>query len=155
MRIYFAAPYTSFAVPKNGSDYGWTPDNYNNWLDKIITSIESQGHMVYSPHRDDHKWGKVFPKIKDLVSVQYKNITERSDLLLAYIGEPQSGGVCIEIGYAISHKIPVLIIKKIEEKITSVVCGLNSISICEMIEFESDEDLMEKLQKRLKNDLWD
>lgn len=150
MRIYFAAPYLNVAIPKEGSDYGWTPDEHNNWLKKIIDAVESMGHQIYSPHRDDHKWGKAFPKIEDLVPHQYKNITAKSDLLLAYIGEPQSGGVCIEIGYAISHKIPVLIIKKPKEKITLVTHGLNSIGKCEIIEFRDDEELIEKLSEKLK-----
>lgn len=150
MRIYFAAPYFNLAVPKGGSDYGWTPDNYNKWLSEIIIAVESIGHTIYSPHRDDHKWGKVFPKIDDLMPGQYRKITEESDMLLAYIGNPQSGGVCIEIGYAISHKIPVVIIKKTDEKITSVAYGLNSIANCGIIEFRDDKDLVKSLKKRLK-----
>lgn len=150
MRIYFAAPYFNVAVPKEGSSYGWTPDDYNDWLKKIIMAIEEGGHKVRSPHRDDHKWGEIFPEIKDLSPSQYKGITEDSDLLLAYIGSPQSGGVCIEIGYAISHKIPVIIIKKPEEKITLIAQGLNFISKCEIVEFKDDSDLMQKLKEKLR-----
>lgn len=149
MRIYFAAPFLNMAVPKAGSDYGWTPDNYNNWLKKIIDAVEATGHKVRSPHRDDHQWGKIFPKIEDLSLVQYDKITKESDLLLAYIGAPQSGGVCIEIGYAISHKVPVIIIKKPEEKITLIAYGLDSIGKCEILEFTNDEDLIQKLKGRL------
>lgn len=150
MRIYFAAPYLNVAVPKEGSDYGWTPDDYNNWLKKITEAIEKIGHTISLPHRDDHQWGKVFPKIEDLMPNQYRKIVEESDLLLAYIGNPQSGGVCVEIGYAISHKIPVIIIKKPEEKITLVAYGLNSISKCEIIDFINDNELLAKLSKMLK-----
>lgn len=57
-------------------------------LKKIITAIEEMGHKVRSPHRDDHKWGEIFPEIKDLSPSQHKRITEESDLLLAYIGAP-------------------------------------------------------------------
>lgn len=149
MHIYFAAPYLNVAVPKKGSVYGWTPDHYNDWLKKITESIEEMGHNVSLPHREDHQWGKLFPDIKDLAPKQYNKITKETDLLLAYIGSPQSGGVCIEIGYAISHKVPVVIIKKPKEKITLITEGLRMISECAIIEFENDKILIDKLREKL------
>lgn len=149
MRIYFAAPYTNIAIEKNGAEYGWTPDNFNKWLENTTNEIEKLGHEITIPHRDYHKWGKVFPPLEKLFVMQYKKITTETDLLLAYIGNPQSGGVCIEIGYAIRSNIPVIIIKKREEKITLLAHGLNFISKCEVVEFESDEELIEKLKGRL------
>ncbi|MFA6096959.1 MAG: hypothetical protein WC788_05020 [Candidatus Paceibacterota bacterium] len=149
MRIYFAAPYTNLAIKKEGAEYGWTPDDFNKWLENTTDRIEEMGHEITIPHRDYHGWGKTFPPLRELFMAQYKKITDETDLLLAYIGDPQSGGVCIEIGYAIRSGIPVIIIKRPEEKITLLAHGLNSISKCEIVEFESDEDLIKKLKRRL------
>lgn len=149
MRIYFAAPYTDLAVKKKGAEYGWTPDDFNVWLRDITIEIEKLGHEITIPHRDYHHWGKIFPPLEELFVLQYKKITAETDLLLAYIGNPQSGGVCIEIGYAIRSGIPVIIIKRPEEKITLLARGLNCISKCEIVEFENDGDLIRKLKGRL------
>jgi len=149
MRIYFAAPYTNLAIKKDGAEYGWTPDEFNEWLEKMTNEIERLGHKITIPHRDYHNWGRVFPPLEELFIMQYKKITTETDLLLAYIGNPQSGGVCIEIGYAIRSGIPVIIIKRPKEKLTLLAHGLNSISKCEIVEFERDEELIEKLNSRL------
>lgn len=149
MRIYFAAPYTNIATKKDGVEYGWTPDNFNRWLENTVNEIEKFGHEVTIPHRDYHDWGRIFPPLEKLFVMQYEKITNGTDLLLAYIGDPQSGGVCIEIGYAIRSGIPVVIIKRPEEKITLLAGGLNSIGRCEIIEFSKDEELIKKLKDRL------
>lgn len=149
MRIYFAAPFTNIAVPNKKSDYGWVPNDYVKWLSGVIKKLESYGHEVHCPQRDDHKWGKEFPKLEELCPRQYEQITERTDLLVAYPGEPQSGGVMIEIGYAVAKKVPVLIIKRKGEKLTVIAQGLNSISPCDILEFEDDEELFRRLGKRL------
>lgn len=149
MRIYFAAPFTNLALEKEGTDYGWTPESYNEWLKNMTQKIESFGHSLTLPHRDYNKWGKIFPPLEELLVKQYKRITSETDLLLAYIGNPQSGGVCIEIGYAIRSGIPVIIIKRPEENITLLARGLNCISSCEVVEFKNDCDLVKKIKDRL------
>ena len=147
MNVYLAAPFTNIAKPTTDSKYGWISDEYINWLKKIIKKLESLGYEVFCPYRDTHKWGKFFPDLTELCRDQYTKITKETDILIAYLGKPQSAGVAIEIGYAISHKIPVIIIKKPEEKITLLAQGLNSVSPCKIIEFETEDDLIDKLQK--------
>ena len=149
MRIYFATPFTNIAKPNKNSKYGWVSDDYINWVKNIVEKLESLGYKVFCPYRDTHNWGKSFPDLKELCREQYNKITKETDCLIAYLGEPQSAGVAIEIGYAISHKIPVIIIKKPEEKITLLAHGLDSISSCKIIEFENDEDLIQKLKQTL------
>lgn len=149
MNIFFAAPYTNMASPHDKSDYGWVPDDYVDWLAKIVKGIESMGHSVYVCHKDDHEWGKSFPKICELALKQFKKITTDTDVMVAYFGNPPSSGVGIEIGYAISSGVRVIIIKKPNEKITSLVDGLNSVSSCKVIEFNDDKHLLSELEKAL------
>ena len=149
MRIYFAAPYTNLAKPVEGSEYGWVPDDYTKWLRKVIEGLEDMGHEVHCPHRDDHKWGKSFPKLHELVPNQFKKITKETDLFLAYLGQPQSAGVAIEIGYAISRGTRTIIIKKPGDKITLIAQGLDEITPCEILEFRDLEGLLSQLRTRI------
>jgi hypothetical protein len=151
MKIYFAIPLTKFLKSNKKSYYGWAPNKYQEWIKKIITAIELMGHKVHCPLRDDHKWGKAHPSLTFLCKKQYQKITKWCDVLIAYLGNPQSAGVAIEIGYAISHKIPVIMIKKPGEKITLIAYGLNAVNPCRIIEFKNDNDLIQKIKKELKN----
>ena len=147
MRIYFAAPFTRKAKPHSDSAYGWVSQDYVEWLDSLVSELEKEGYEVHLPHRDDHLYGRVFPEIGELCKRQYEKITRETDVLLAYLDDSQ--GVAIEIGYAISHRIPVIIIKRPEERITSIAYGLNSVSPCEIVEFEDESELIEKLKEKL------
>jgi hypothetical protein len=147
MKIYFAVPISKYYKK---AKHKWIPKSYESLIKKIIFEIEKLGHVVYCPLREDHAWGRKFPPLKKLCFKQYNKITKESDILIAYLGRPQSAGVAIEIGYAISHKIPVIIIKKPKEKITLAIKGLSKISPCKIIEFKNDKELIKKLKKAIK-----
>jgi len=155
MRIYLAVPYTNIVKPNDDSQdddsqYGWVSNKYVQWLRGIIQELESLGHKVFCSHRDVHQWGKSFPDLKYVCQETYNKLIEETDVLIAYLGQPQSGGVAIEIGWAISNKIPVIIAKKPKEKITLIADGLQAISPCEIIEFENEKQMIQKLQEKMK-----
>jgi hypothetical protein len=151
MKIYLAAPFTNIAVPHPESKYGWVPENKLLWLKNLLNSLEALGHKVTFPYRDYHDWGKNFPELDKLCKEQFNEITKNTDLLIAYLGSPQSAGVAIEIGYAVSNNVPVIIIKQASEKITLVAYGLNAISKTKIIEFDDFPDLLSKISAEIRS----
>jgi nucleoside 2-deoxyribosyltransferase len=96
MRIFVAASYSSHVDYDTGEVY----DDYRDWLEAELSSLEMAGHIVFCALRDDgYKLNDADPSVAFRLDTEH---ISSSDALLAYVGAVPSVGVQTEIGYALA-----------------------------------------------------
>jgi nucleoside 2-deoxyribosyltransferase len=143
MKIFFSAPYTS----QIDNDTRLIKADFKAWLEELIFFIKSQGVKVISSHIREN-WGENIFSPPDAITADFSGI-ERSDLLVAYVGEPASAGVLMELGFAAAIKKKVVIIKEKGSELPYFANGLNAWTETEFIEYENNGQLKELLKQRL------
>lgn len=119
--IYLAAPFTQMAPPvskeldegglfsglKVDASYGRLDVTYQNRLKKIEQALVKHCQMpVHLPHRDINNWGKTsYPT--EYVTPNLVEAVEKAAAIVAIPGS--SIGVHLELGIAISRRIPIVI----------------------------------------------
>ncbi len=142
MNIYFTASTKNMAVDKTR-------------YQKVIDIIESLGHKNsnYVHNYENTSLNKEVEKqLKKKNVYDYQlSMIDKSDLLLADINT-QSVTIGYQINYAISKKIPVLVIhKKDDNHVLPVVLTSNHKGLLSIIHYESLDDLESKLSLQIKN----
>ncbi|OGG12044.1 hypothetical protein A2Z00_03385 [Candidatus Gottesmanbacteria bacterium RBG_13_45_10] len=138
MRIFFGGPLTDLQNPEktkafyvklgevaktNGFDYYWAFE-----------------HGTDPEHNPDVSASRVY-------QIDTQEL-EKSDLMIAYVGEP-STGTGEEIEYAQDHNIPVYLLFEKGKKISRMLLG--SPSIKGVIEFTDEADALAQLQSLLQS----
>lgn len=138
--IYFAAPFTQVAekgrklndFEKNNNNflhmiqdthlYGELPEKYRRTLIKIQKALERKyNHKVFIPHKEINKWGKTsYPP--EYLAPQIVDSVKNAFAFVAIPGN--SLGVHLELGIAISQKIPTTIFDVDEYRCGYLVKGL-------------------------------
>lgn len=111
MKIFLAAPLTSYMDAKTGV----LDSRVATCLRRIIEALRSSGHQVRNAHEVED-WGRALaaPGIalkRDLADL------DKSDILVAILGDPPSPGVQLEIGYALANSLPVLLLAQNEAQV--------------------------------------
>ena len=142
MKIYLAAPFTKKLNHENLVD-----SEHQQKLLSIEKKIQGLGHNVFLPHRDLSKWGKVKPE--EIIHLWEQTI-RKCDLLLALIGFPDSPGTCIEIGIALAHKKPIILLNENSESLSASLNALQALENIKLIKFHELNELFKKLESELK-----
>jgi 2'-deoxynucleoside 5'-phosphate N-hydrolase len=112
MRIFFAGPLTDL---KN-------PDSTKEFYKKLAQVAADEGHeyfLAFLNGTDPIKNPDVSPNT--VYSVDTAEL-EKSDLLVAYVGEP-STGTGIEVEYANNNNIPVVLLYESSKKVSRMLLG--------------------------------
>ncbi len=105
MRIFLAAPFTDQLADGTAG----LQREYRRWIESLIGLLESQGHHVFSAHRAEN-WGSAIDPPRIALRRDFDWI-DRCDLLVAYVGDPPSPGVQMELGYAAAKGKRVLVFR--------------------------------------------
>lgn len=98
-----ATSYSDKVDYSTGSVY----EEYKNWLEEILGSLEEQGHEVFNAVRaDNYKINNADPAGAFRLDIEK---LEWCDVLLAVSSEKVSAGVQTEIGYAVAKGKKVII----------------------------------------------
>lgn len=145
MNIFLLAPLTDKIDPATKL----VKKSYRDWLESIIKMLKENGHSIVCAHiRED--WGeKLEPP--EIAIVNDYNSTENCDLIIAYLGNPPSPGVQMELGFAISLKKPILVLHENQAKIPYLVNGISQLTKASIIDFVDKAELLEKLKRELLN----
>jgi len=109
MKIFVAASYSSEVDYQTGQVF----DDYREYLEDTLRTIEASGHNVFCALREDnYTINKEDPAIAYRLDV---NNIEDSDVLLAILDNTVSGGVQTEIGFAIALGKKVLLAHRPED----------------------------------------
>ena len=130
MIIFLAAPFTAKIQKNNNS----IPHDYRDWLKTIIETLRSEGHDVICAHEREN-WGKEIDTPKVALQQDWDAISE-SDILVAYIGDPPSPGVQMEIGYASALGKTIVLLHKYDEYLPYLNSGLKKMPRTVYIRFK-------------------
>ncbi len=102
-KVFLAAPFTQL-IDKSSGIVG---DQFRIGLLSIYNSLSEQGYDVFSAHVHE-KWGEA---LEDPATALVRDLSQLrdSDVLIAFIGNPPSPGVQMELGSALTMNKPILI----------------------------------------------
>jgi len=144
MKIFIAYPFTS-KLQKNGL----LPKGYVEELITLKKVLEDMGHKVVLAHERE-KWGKNLLSPDICTKLDFDAIS-RADLIIAYPGNPPSGGVHIELGWASALGKIIIIIKKNNDNYSPLVEGLWKITSVTYILYTDYNMIVDKLGIFLQN----
>lgn len=144
MKIFLAAPFTK----KINYSTGTIDDEiFKNLINSIVIYLKKNGHYVSNSHIHE-KWGKELLSSDECTPRDFKEI-EESDVLIAIPGNPPSGGVCVEIGWASAFGKKVILLLEEKKHYSPLLYGLSQICSTEKIYFKNHLEICEKISKIL------
>lgn len=137
MRIFFGGPLTDLKDPEHTKRFYHT-------LEEIAWSLGFETYWAFERGTD--------PELNtDVPSSRVYQIdtyeVEKSDLMIAYVGEP-STGTGQEIEYARTHNVPVYLLYEKGKRVSRMTLG--SPNIRGVIEYENEEDAFTQLRQLLE-----
>jgi len=148
LKVYIAAPFRRHTSEIKGREYG---EILNRKLIQFFERIEKvvldEGFEACLPHRDKGRWGRIYINPKNVAKMCFESISA-CDLMIV-LAEP-SRGVHIEIGYAAHAKKTILIFLREGKVESGFYAGLHKETKTEIIRYEGEEDLIQKLRKTLR-----
>lgn len=141
MRIFLSAPFTEKLDPHTQL----IQPVFRRWLERLINFLEGKGHQVINAHVRE-AWGEKLEPPEIAIANDFASIKD-ADLVIAYIGNPYSPGVQMELGFASSFGKKTIILTESDPEIPYLVKGLHKLTNTVIIRFNTQEDLIAKLDK--------
>lgn len=143
MNIFLAAPFTQLLDAGSGLITG--PQRQR--IEGLIEWLEGDGHVVVSSRvRED--WGKRLEPPDQALAADMASLKE-ADVLVAFLGDPPSPGVQMELGAAIAWRKRVLVLVEAGKAIPYLVGGLHEVTDATVAEFGDDDDLLRYVRRFL------
>ncbi|MAF35295.1 nucleoside 2-deoxyribosyltransferase [Candidatus Woesearchaeota archaeon] len=108
-------------------------------IESVSEALHKAGITTTVMVRDHEKWGEVNFSPSELMSLTF-DIINKSDMLIVEFSE-KGVGLGIEVGYAHSKGIPVIVIAKENPEISNTLKGIAK----EVIFYETPKELTEKI----------
>jgi nucleoside 2-deoxyribosyltransferase len=121
VRVFLAAPYSQFMDAATGA----VGALWRERLDALRLSFQARGSCVFSAHHNE-SWGRDWLAAELCTPIDHEAI-RRADVVCAVLGNPPSGGVMIELGWASALQVPCLIILPAGGRFSPLVEGLNTV----------------------------
>ena len=134
MKLFLAAPFTDRLAD---AGLGLQPE-YRHWLESVIRVLEGRGHEVLSAHRKE-RWGHAVDP-PDIALTRDFEWIRASDLVIAYVGDPPSPGVQMELGYAAAFEKPVLVFRT-DTRVPYLIDGLHSVTRAHILTIASRDEI--------------
>lgn len=122
MYIFYAFPFAQLCDPKDGQ----VRKEYRQFFNDLKEIANKNGHTYFLAHeRED--WGAEFKGPEECVPNDYEGVV-KSDLMIVVPGDPISGGVHVEMGWASANRKNMHIFLEKDKKYSPVVLGLKSLT---------------------------
>lgn len=139
--IFLSAPMTQFV----SGDLAKMDEFRTQWT-QVAHALELGGHRVISAHERE-AWGADLDDPESALAADLEGL-QKSDLVVAYVGEPPSPGVQLELGYAIAkHKRIVTFIKRGQTE-PYLVHGLHVLPDTQVVEIDHLGEINSELARK-------
>jgi len=125
--------------------YKFTGEDYSKlkeFLDEVCNSLKKAGHQPFGTYTKKEEFDKNKTSLKKIMLTALEFIDNSDCHLVIINNQEKSEGMLLEIGYSYAKKKRIIICIKKGIKTTWIKELIN-----EIIEYETIEDLSEKLQK--------
>src|SRR3989344_3789509 len=142
-KIFLAAPFQAWIDEKTGRM------NLENveLINRGLGYLRSKGYEVHNAH-DREKWGEDWYGPERCTPLDLERIKD-SGTLVAFPGNPPSGGVHIELGWASALEKRIILLLKDDGVYSNLVLGLNTVSPVQMIWYKDINDIVSQLDSCL------
>lgn len=139
MRIFFGAPFTKYLDGKTGK----VIKEKQEFIEKMICFLEEKGHYARNAHSRE-KFGKDLMPAHVCTKLDLEEI-QQCDLFIAMPGNPPSGGVHIELGWASAIGKKIILLLRKNGEYSPLIKGLDTVGDVTTIIFENEQELFERL----------
>ena len=122
MYIFYAFPFALLCNNKNGQ----VDEKYRYFFEGLKKIAKQNGHQYFLAHEREN-WGAEYKGPDECVPNDYAGVIN-SDIMIVVPGNPISGGVHVEMGWASANKKKMHIFLEEDRKYSPVVYGLNSLT---------------------------
>ncbi|MFI9536817.1 nucleoside 2-deoxyribosyltransferase [Nocardia fusca] len=147
-RVYLAGPFTSALAQPTGAVHGKEADTitptipaaspWRRSLQRAEDVLLSMGWQVFLPHRDVSEWGaRDVPS--EVVVRECLDAVLDCDLVIALLGE--SFGTHVEVGAALGHGIPVIVVTSADARESYFATGIGPSHFAASLQIETVEEL--------------
>jgi hypothetical protein len=126
--VFLSAPLTQYVNDPNsleGFRREWTG---------IADDLEHCGHTIFSAHRRE-AWGAALDEPLSALKADIAGIVN-TDVIIAYVGQPPSPGVQLEIGYALAAHKDLLVFIERDQSEPYLVRGLGGLPGAKVVEVD-------------------
>lgn len=143
MRIFFGAPFTKHLKKDSGQFH----ESKKTLIENIVKLLTERGHDVRNAHVREEFGNKLLDP-KTCTKLDFDEI-KKCNLFMAMPGNPPSGGVHVELGWASALNKKILLLLKKDGEYSPLITGLSRIGKVKTIYFRNRADLLEKIKKVL------
>lgn len=144
MNIFLAAPFTGKIDPVTQR----IEQSYRSWLESIISKLVKSGHIVTNAHMRE-EWGAKLEPPEKAIRNDFSLVRD-CDLVVAYLGNPPSDGVQMELGFAATFGKPIILICEAECSVPYLVDGLGALTQFSKLSFRDRDHLLEQLNEVIR-----
>ena len=134
-RVFLSAPLTQYVVADDKN----AMDGFRREWTCIVDDLERCGHQVFSAHKRE-AWGAALDKPAFALKADVDGLVE-ADVVIAYVGQPPSPGVQLELGYALAAHRELLVFIDRDQPEPYLVRGLTEMRRANVIEIEGIEGI--------------
>ena len=141
-RAFVAGPFTSTLA-----ESGQMGLEHQRFITSIIACAEAAGYQVLNAHVRE-EWGRALMGPSECVPLDLEGVCS-ADLFIALPGDPASGGVHVEIGWASAHSIPTVLLLEKDAYYSPLVLGLETVAPVWTVRWSTLDDCVSQLAATL------
>ena len=139
IKLFLAAPFTQYL------ENGLVTLNHQEGIKRVYSELEQNGFEIFSAHQEE-EMGKDLDDPATAIVRDLKELKE-ADILIAFIGDPPSPGVQMEIGAAITMDKPIIYLIKEGEKAPYLTDGIPIVTQAHRINYQDYENASKQIIK--------
>ncbi len=138
-KVFLGAPFADYLNPETGRLY----NDKKTMLTRLISYLEQKDYVVENSHEREN-WGTAWMPPEECTPLDYEQI-KISDIFIAIPGNPPSGGVHIELGWASALGTRVILLLQDGKSYSNLILGLGEIGKVDYIHYNTIDDCLEKM----------
>ncbi|MFA5763987.1 MAG: nucleoside 2-deoxyribosyltransferase [archaeon] len=143
MQIFLGAPFTQDINKETKVMH----DHKTELLKNIMNYLEEKGHIVKNAHSRE-KFGVELMTPNVCTKADFDEVNN-CDIFMAIVGNPPSGGVHVELGWASALNKKIILLLHEGQEYSPLITGLTSVSNTKIVKFKDESEFPKILDKLL------